>query len=233
MPSIFVTANDTGVGKTWVTATLARLLLAGGHCVEVVKAIETGVLDGEAGDAAFVRQELAHSERLSTRTLHTFSQPLAPVEAARLDGEVLSFDDLLAELRALPEVPWRIIEGAGGVAVPLEEGACPRDFGGLAMALAVDYVVLVVEDRLGAINQARLLAEYARQRDLNAGWWLNAASADVPAAIRLCNRQTLECLDFPLWACQDYQAAVPMMLPQRNQARLFEENLGWPPGPLR
>lgn len=215
MPTIVVTANDTGVGKTWVTATLARLLLQKGECVEVVKAVETGVPDAHSGDATCVQSENDHAHNLTTRTLMTFTEPMAPVEAARRDGKILEFEQVVDALRALPDVPWRIIEGAGGIAVPLEAGERPRDFADLAKSTGAEYIVLVVEDRLGAINQARLLAEYANARKLRAAWWLNQASPDVPEAIRETNLKALKELHFPLLAAQGFRKKLP---------GFFEEN---------
>ncbi|WOO41820.1 dethiobiotin synthase [Rubellicoccus peritrichatus] len=213
MPTIFVSANDTCVGKTWVTATLARMLASRGFEVQVIKAVETGVSDGESGDAAFVLKSLSNDETLSgrvvCRTLMHFTEPLAPVEAALRDGAELCFDALVDSVKALPQVEWRIIEGAGGLGVPLESGKAPRDWADFAEAVAADYAVLVIEDRLGAIHQARMLAHYATARSLNAGWWLNQVSPDVPASVRATNEKTLRELAFPLWGIQEFEKTLP------------------------
>jgi len=219
MPTIFVSANDTGVGKTWVTATIARRLLNAGRAVQIVKPVETGVAPTGAGDVEWVENALlGRVERpaeASFFTLRRYTQPLAPVEAAKRDGQVLDFDELVAALNALPETGWRVVEGAGGLAVPLEEGASPRDWADFALAINADWTVLVVEDRLGAINQARLLAAWAHAHDLTGGWWLNQARRGADPAVSAVNRDTLSELEGPLWAVQSFDTLEPEWIETR------------------
>jgi len=213
MPTIFISANDTGAGKTWVTASLAASLAQQGSLVEVVKPVETGVAIDGKGDAEWVLESLPDkvtlSSKVNARTLRRYSKPMAPVDAARFDGVELDMDALIRELRSKQDADWLIVEGAGGLAVPLEAGPNPRDWVDFAKSIQADFVVLVVEDRLGAINQARLLASYAKARQLNAGWWLNEACSGGDAEVREINTKTLQALDFPLWAVQDHGAAQP------------------------
>ncbi|WP_309397515.1 dethiobiotin synthase [Cerasicoccus maritimus] len=216
MPTVLISANDTGVGKTWVSAAIARLLVGQGATVQKVKPVETGIEAGGHGDAEFVHQALQDKATLpgkaSVHTLRRFTKPMAPVEAAREDGAELCFDELVREIDKLPDCDWRIVEGAGGLCVPLEGGSTPRDWADFALAIKADYVVLVVQDRLGAINQARLLAHYAGAKGLKAGWWLNEAQPDTPNDIRIVNNDVLEQLAFPLWAVQDYGVDLPRRL---------------------
>lgn len=213
MKTILVTANDTGVGKTWVSACIAMLLLQKGQSVQVVKPIETGVPSAGPGDVEWIENALRDkgvtSENATFHTLNRFSQPLAPCEAARRDGLALSFDTLVDQLMALPESPWRIIEGAGGISVPLEGGSTPRDWADFARSIHADHVVLVVDDRLGAINQARLLAHYAGARSLVAGWWLNQSSFNTCNEARYTNAVTLAELAFPFWGTQSFGEFTP------------------------
>ncbi len=213
MPTIFISANDTGVGKTWVTAAIALLLLEQGAVVEVIKPVETGISPGGSGDAEWVLEALpskvALSGRVRSSTLRRFSRPLAPVEAASLDGGRLDFEELAGGCRSKSVSVWRLVEGAGGLSVPLEAGAEPRDWADFAVAIDADYTVLVVEDRLGAINQARLLAHYADAKGLKAGWWLNQVDSDVPGDVRQVNYAMLVELAFPLWGAQDFNVLRP------------------------
>jgi len=209
MKTIFVTANDTGVGKTYVTAVLARKLLALGHSVEVLKCVETGVTAGAFGDAERVAACLLSCnvslDRWNTRTFFRFSEPLVPVEAAGRAGIQLNFDTLVDAACCDSEWDWRIIEGAGGIAVPLENAACPRDWADFASAIKADHVVVVIENRLGAINQARLVAAYARSRQLKWAWWLNRArAAECSEGLLASNEQALHSLGSPLWGKTEY-----------------------------
>ena len=110
MRTLLVTGADTGVGKTQVTAALARLLAAGGARVQIVKAVETG--SPAQGDAERAR-ELAGADA-EVFTLAAFAAPLAPLAAAALEGRAFSMEAMTDALRALPPCDWRIVEGAGG-----------------------------------------------------------------------------------------------------------------------
>lgn len=204
MRAILVTGSDTGVGKTRVTAALARLLADGGTRVQIVKVVETGAAADREGDAADARQ-LAGGVG-EAFTLASFSAPLAPATAAALAGEPLSLEMLAERVRALPPCDWRILEGAGGIATPIDDGA--RDWADFAGAVRVDAVVIVVPDRLGAINQARLAHARAAQAKLHAGVWLNA-TAPIETAVADSNRAGLRAAGVPLWAEQAHAADLP------------------------
>ena len=195
MRTLLVTGSDTGVGKTHVVGALARWLRARGGEVRIVKPVETGRLPGEAGDA-LAAARIAHLPAGHDHTVRRFSAPLAPLAAAAAEGGNVVWDELIDGTNAVPACDWRIVEGAGGIAVPLAENGA--DWADFARELHADAVVLVVPDRLGAINQARLTLAYARQRGLAAGLWLNAA-APVDPAVASANRSGLAALDAPLW----------------------------------
>ena len=186
MQQIFVTANDTGVGKTWVAAQMVRNFREKGLKVSYVKVLETGVFPEESGDADFVK---AGNPDVSCETLVRFSEPLAPLVAARLAGQTLNLAQLLERLAGLDDVDVRIIEGAGGVAVPLGEGG--YDWLDFAKAAGVDSIVAVVEDRLGAINQARLLERYLLGCGISFELRLNSVG-EVDAAVHGANHEWIE-----------------------------------------
>lgn len=188
MRTILVTGTDTGVGKTRVVAALARLLTEGDDAtVQLVKPVETGRLPSAGGDAEFARS-LVPCRTVTAHTLQRFAAPLAPLAAAEAAGQTFDFDTLAAACDALPACDWRIVEGAGGLAVPL--AADGRDWMDFADAIQADAVVLVVPDRLGAINQARLAQAYAVQRGVTPILWLNGFEP-VADAIAAANRDGL------------------------------------------
>src|SRR5580704_1938926 len=151
MRAILVTGSDTGVGKTHATAALARLLAAGGARVQIVKVVETGAAGGNEGDA--VRAQRLAGGMGEAFTLASWPAPLAPASAAALAGQKLSLEILVERVRALPRCDWRVFEGAGGIATPIDDRA--HDWADFAAVLEVEAAVIVVPDRLGAINQAR------------------------------------------------------------------------------
>ena len=174
MKTFAISGSDTNIGKTEVTRALVCQLARAGRRVQVVKPVETGVTAGDPHDAPRGAAGLAEPV-----TLRTFPEPLAPLEAARRAGAVLDFKALAAEVRALPPVDVRLVEGAGGIAVPLTRQG--HDWADFASAISADGVVLVVEERLGMINQARLVAHYAAAKGLAYGIVRNAIAPVDPA----------------------------------------------------
>lgn len=223
MPTVFISASDTGCGKTYVTAALACRLLLLGHSVQVVKAVETGVdaatprIKTDIGfvEAFVARHAGAHQAALKLATLQCFARPLAPLDAALLEGRAFSFDALVDAFLCLPQAEdWKLVEGAGGLGVPLEDASNnePRDWADFAHAIGAEATVLVVADRLGAINQARLLASYAVARGVpQSGLWLNEAHSGTHDEVRGSNANALcsGAAVAPLWAIHNHGELWP------------------------
>jgi dethiobiotin synthetase len=171
---VFVTATDTGVGKTFIACALARNWRALGLPVAPRKPVESGcpLLGGEywPEDGARLAEAAGiPTHRLGEVTRFRLAEPLAPDLAARLAGTSLWLKDLVAACRH-PAGSWRITEGAGGFYSPLCEDGLNAD---LAEALG-DPVILVAEDRLGTLSSCLLAAEAIERRGLSlAGVILN------------------------------------------------------------
>jgi dethiobiotin synthetase len=166
----FVTATDTGVGKTIVTAGLAASLRARGLDVAVFKPVQSGALaDDPAGDAALLGADCVYS----------FAAPLAPLVAARAEGRKIELEPILARARALAsEHEFLLVEGAGGLLVPLAPGL---DMADLAAALGLPLIV-VARAGLGTVNHTLLTIGAARARGLDvAGVVLNGESDESTA----------------------------------------------------
>lgn len=192
MRSILITGTDTGIGKTRVAGIIARQLSAQGR-VQVVKPVESGTGAGRPADAP-----LAAGNWAQPFTPFALPKPMAPLAAAADAGIEISLVKLAEATRTLPDCDWRIIETAGGIAVPID--ACGSDWADFARALEVNYVLCVVDDRLGAINQARLVASYCHAKGiLTAGLWLNTAHANPEPAIAASNRAGIANCGLPLW----------------------------------
>lgn len=137
-----------------------------------MKPVETGVLDTSSGDASEAAGFAESSGCVEHYTLRAFQAPIAPLESAALEGRTFELDGVLEDLGRLPQADVRLIEGAGGLAVPLSQSGL--DWSDLAVRLSVDGSVIVVADRLGAINQGRLCSKYSVSKGLRHGLWLNA-----------------------------------------------------------
>lgn len=197
MRTLLVTGSDTGIGKTRAVAALIRFFTERGGRVQVVKPVETGRAEGEQGDAAAAVK--LSGAAAAAITLERLLAPLAPAAAAAREGRPISVGALAGKLEALPAAEWRIVEGAGGIASPLDETGL--DWADFASAIRADAVVVVVPDRLGAINQARLACGRAAATGLRFGVWLNTLSAVEPEVAE-SNRQGIRAAGLELWAEQ-------------------------------
>ena len=191
MPVFFVTGSDTGVGKTHVVGLLARRMARDGF-TQVIKPVESGAAAGRPADALKAAGKWAEAH-----TLLALPAPIAPLAAAKKARKQLDLATLLKLYRAVPSAPCRVVESAGGVAVPIDPKG--KDWSDFAAAIKPMAVIIVVEDRLGAINQARLAIAYLRRRyDGPMGVWLNAIKKPTPA-VAAANRAGLADAWIPLY----------------------------------
>ncbi|MEG2173083.1 MAG: adenosylmethionine--8-amino-7-oxononanoate transaminase [Desulfovibrionaceae bacterium] len=156
----FITGTDTDVGKTVVTAALLRALCQQQVPVRAVKAVQTGVecaaRQGQ-GDAALYADAVADLDTLplAACTLRSFRLAASPHLAAREQGQYLELESLLDEIQALQAQSFLLLEGAGGVRVPLNDRADMLDI----MERTGLPVIVVAANRLGVINQVLLSVE--------------------------------------------------------------------------
>lgn len=162
----FISGIDTGVGKTIVTGLMARHLLACGVDVVTVKMVQTGC-DGFSEDLDEHRRicgGVQCPEDASGLTApQIFKFPSSPELAARLEGRTVDLkriSDAVAGCAAAHDVV--LVEGAGGLAVPLSEDVLSIDF-----AASQGWpLVLVTSGRLGSINHTILSLEAAKARGM-------------------------------------------------------------------
>lgn len=153
----FVTGTDTDVGKTVVTAALARALRERGARVTAIKAVQTGVDDVEDGDAARVGR-LSECEAIE---LARFAASADPWTAALAQGaQPPRVAELAERIAAVPGSV--VVEGSGGIAVPLN---ARETFVDLAEAIGLPAVI-AVGLRLGCINHAALTVEACERRGI-------------------------------------------------------------------
>lgn len=139
----FVTGTDTCVGKTEVSLALLELMRARGLEPFAVKPYQSGGADD--------------AKRLGARVVYRFEAPLAPGVAAELEGVRPSFAKVLA---AIPKRGPGVVEGAGGLYVPLDAEHDVIDL----IAAAKLPVVLVARLGLGTLNHTALSLEALAKR---------------------------------------------------------------------
>lgn len=153
-PGLFITGTDTGVGKTYVAALVARSLVRSGRKVGVYKPAASGCLPGGdvlvSDDAVALWNAAGQPGELGRVCPQCFAAPLAPHLAARAEGKQLD----LTLLREGIEY-WRqrcdivLVEGAGGLMSPMGDEEYVAN-----LAEAFGYPLIVVSRNvLGTINQ--------------------------------------------------------------------------------
>jgi dethiobiotin synthetase len=161
---IFVTGTDTGVGKTLVTAGLARHLRHHRCSIGVMKPIETGISPAAPmeSDAYRLMAAAASQEEDHLVAPFRFEPPMAPLAAARRSARPIEMAEIVRCYRLMADHhEVTLVEGIGGVLVPVGSGWDVRD---LIVELRLP-VIVVGRTALGGVNHARLTVEalHARQ----------------------------------------------------------------------
>jgi dethiobiotin synthetase/malonyl-CoA O-methyltransferase len=144
---LFITGTGTDVGKTWVSSWLVLSLQA-----DYWKPFQTGTKQGYDRD---IVAQCAPNATLH-QSLYEFQAPLSPEAAARLENQRIDFD----RIKLPPSSKPIIIEGAGGVLVPLTPEKLMID---LIETINLP-VIIVASSALGTINHTLLTIEALRQR---------------------------------------------------------------------
>jgi dethiobiotin synthetase len=148
---LFVTGIGTGIGKTLISAVLVEKLQA-----DYWKPVQSGDLDNS--DTIKVRQLVSNSTSVFHPETYRLTQPYSPHKSAALDGITIDEQTIV-----LPQTNNRlIIEGAGGLMVPLNDHF-------LMINLIKQFdaeVILVSQNYLGSINHSLLSIEALKQRNI-------------------------------------------------------------------
>ena len=192
MRGVFVTATDTGVGKTVLAAAICAALAARGERVAAFKPVVTGT-DEEPDDwprdhellarVATVRQEPSDVAPLS------FGPAVSPHLAAEMAGDSIEPHELAAAARAAGDDADAIVcEGVGGILVPLTPGYLVRD-----LAVELDLpLVIAARPGLGTINHTLLTIEAARAVGLDVAGVVITPWPAEPDEMTRSNRATIE-----------------------------------------
>lgn len=151
MTKYFITGIGTGIGKTLVSAVLTEKLKA-----DYWKPIQSG--DLETSDSLTIESLVSNEKTVIHPEIYRLTQPLSPHLSARLDGIEIDLDKIV-----IPETGNNlIIEGAGGLMVPLNERHLIVD---LIKKLSVE-VILVSQNYLGSINHTLLSINLLKQYEI-------------------------------------------------------------------
>ncbi|MCW9038123.1 dethiobiotin synthase [Altibacter sp.] len=146
--SFFITGTGTGVGKTVAAAIVTEALHA-----DYWKPIQAGDLD--ASDAKTVQRLVSNKKTIFHPNAYALHTPMSPHAAAALDGLTINTESIQR-----PKTKnTLVIEGAGGVLVPLNDRDTIMD-----LILPTDQVIVVSKHELGSINHTLLTIEALKKR---------------------------------------------------------------------
>jgi dethiobiotin synthetase len=182
--AFFIAGTDTGVGKTHVACKLIAQYIALGHKVLGMKPVAAGcdVVNGEWVNEDVLKLEAASNVSAPRAQVnpYCFNAAIAPHLAAEKTGTQIDLSlisQAFLQLQSMADIV--IVEGAGGLLVPLNQ---QHNIADCIEALNIP-VILVVGIKLGCINHALLTIEVMKARQLTLhGWVANHLSADMPVA---------------------------------------------------
>jgi dethiobiotin synthetase len=160
---LLVVGTDTGVGKTRVGTGLMAALRMAGHSPVAIKPVESGTSDLQPEEEDGVQLAKASGQSFPTQALVRLGTPVAPPDAADMEGVALHPQEWVAEIRDTSRRhPFTLVEGAGGLLSPLAWRWTARD-----LAKEVDArVLLVAADRLGTLNHTLLSLEALESKSI-------------------------------------------------------------------
>lgn len=148
---LFITGIGTDVGKTVASAIVVEALQA-----DYWKPIQAGDLD--LSDTHKVKSQISNTKSQFHSNAYALKTPASPHYAAALDGIIIELKKIIE-----PKTDNHlVIEGAGGILVPLNDNYCIADL------IQKDYKVIVVSRHyLGSINHTLLTIEAIKNRKIN------------------------------------------------------------------
>ncbi len=156
--AIFVTATDTNIGKTVIASSIVHAVKSRGIGCGVMKPVQC------AGNDAFVLKTVSQTGYpLEVINPFYFNRPLSPHLAAMLEGRRVSVRKIVQCFELLLQGhEFLVVEGAGGLLVPISEKYLIAD---LIRELKLE-IVIVARAGLGTINHTLLTVEAARNRGI-------------------------------------------------------------------
>ena len=173
MSVLFVSGIDTDIGKTYATGLLAKALMQQGVNVITQKLVQTGISKQADGELGIADDILSHRQLMQmplqpcdldfTTCPYRYEKPASPHLSAALANQPLNINLITDATKALQaDYEMVLLEGAGGLLVPINEQLLTLDY----IAEQGYPIVLVTSGRLGSINHTLLSLEAIKSRGL-------------------------------------------------------------------
>jgi dethiobiotin synthetase len=175
---LFITGISTDVGKTIASAIVVEALQA-----DYWKPIQAG--DVENSDSHKVKSLVSNKTTIIHPNSYLLNTPASPHLAAEIDGVIIDLQQIKEPLTQ----KHLVIEGAGGVFVPLNDTDCVIDL------IQSDYKVIVVSRHyLGSINHTLLTIEALRNRKIAIGGIIFSGNENPSTESIILNKTGIKCL---------------------------------------
>ena len=193
MRGVFITGTDTAVGKSVVAAAVCAALCSRGERVAAFKPVVTGLADPPGDpwphDHELLAAAAGSGQEPADVAPYTFSDPVSPHFAARLEGKGIDPVRITRAARSAARGADALVcEGVGGLLVPITLGYSVRD---LAVELGLP-VIVVARTGLGTINHSLLTVEAVRAAGLRVAGIVMSPWPGLPEPIEASNRETVE-----------------------------------------
>ena len=175
---LFITGISTDVGKTIASAIITEALEA-----DYWKPIQAGDLDNS--DSHFIKSKITNPKSIIFPNSYQFNTPASPHLAAELDGITIDLKNII-EPKTTNHL---VIEGAGGVFVPLNNTDLVIDL------IQPDYKVIIVSRHyLGSINHTLLTIEALKSRNLKVAGIIFNGNENTATETIILNKTGLKCI---------------------------------------
>ena len=175
---LFITGISTDVGKTIASAIIVEALEA-----DYWKPIQAGDLDNS--DSHKIKSYILNKKTIIHENSYKLNTPASPHLAAELDGITID----LKKIREPKTKNHLVIEGAGGIFVPINDKDCVIDL------IQKEYKVIVVSRHyLGSINHTLLTIEALKNRKINVAGIIFSGNENKSSESIIMNKTGVKCI---------------------------------------
>ncbi|HPO49603.1 MAG TPA: dethiobiotin synthase [Spirochaetota bacterium] len=188
--NLFITATNTGVGKTVVSSLICKTLIDSRKKTAYYKPIQTGGENGISPDCNFLDSLFKNNELFVSKSSYVLKKAASPHFAAKIEEVTIKKSVIKKDYEFLSKNnEFVITEGAGGLLVPINE----EDFFIADIPKTLDLnVVLVSNAGLGAINNVCLNYFLCNKTNINISVLILIYYGDNPNDVELNNFETLK-----------------------------------------
>jgi dethiobiotin synthetase len=175
---LFITGISTDVGKTIASSIIVEALQA-----DYWKPIQAGDLDNS--DSAKVKSQIANSKSQFFENSYALKTPASPHLAAQIDGITIEIQKIIEPITT----NHLVIEGAGGLFVPLNDSDCIIDL------IKPDYKAIVVSRHyLGSINHTLLTIAALKARNIEIAGIIFSGHENKSSETIILNKTSIKCI---------------------------------------